>query len=1567
MENNAENRKKTTLGLDLGTNSIGWALIKHDFEKKEGEILGLSSRIIPMSQDVLSDFGQGQSISQTAERTRHRGVRRLYQRDNLRRERLHRVLNVLGFLPKHYADNIDFEKRFGQFKKEVKLNYRKNKEGMYEFIFMDSFLEMLQEFKLANPTLFYKKRNGEETKIPLDWTIYYLRKKALSEKITKEELAWILLNFNQKRGYYQLRGEDELEDKKDNKSFEVLKVDKVVDSGDKIRGSGDILYDVYFDNGWKYFKQTTKPENWEGKTREFIVTTTTTLKDGTIRRSYKEVDSEVDWIAIKEKTEQEIDRSNKEVGEYIYETLLNNPTQKIRGRLISTIERKFYKKELKAILEKQIELHDELKDRSLYNACIEELYPRNNAHRNSIKDNGFDYLFIEDIIFYQRPLRTKKSTISNCQYEYTTYWQKNDKTDKAEKIIKPLKAIPRSHPLFIEFRMWQFLRNLKIYQKQTVGEIDVTAELFKNENDWCDLFDFLMNRRDVQQRQFVKYFVDNKRIDKTKRDEYRWNYPEDATYPMNETKAQFVSRLKKVKDFDLKKDLTFDFQMWLWHIVYSVKDKHEFEAALGTFAEKNAIDKESFVENFKNHPPYDAEYGAYSKKAIKKLLPLMRIGRYWSREDILEDAVSNIKSIVERIEHLQIDESTLLKEDKLKEAIAAVSDDDVPKQFIRSFLPFKDKNPLAGLNTYQACYAVYERHSEVSDITQWKSPEDIDKYLESFKQHGLRNPIVEQVVTETLRTVRDIWQFYGEDGKRLFDEIHVEVGRDLKNPAGRRKDLSERNRENERTNQRLKELLQELKSEYSHQDIRPYSPSHQEILKIYEEGVYQNPNASFDEVSEDEVKKIRNSNSLKKNEIVRYKLWLEQGYLSPYTGRVIPLGRLFSEDYQIEHIIPQARFFDNSLGNKVICESEINPRPYKDDKTAMEFIKEMGGSVVQLNNGRGTMKVFKLDEYEEHCKRYFKRNRRKLEFLLTEDIPARFSERQMNDSRYISRFVRGLLSNIVREENEREATSKDLLTMPGAVTAKLRHDWGLNDKWNELIAPRFQRLNEMTKSNDFGFWDNSINAFRTQVPDEIEKVGFSKKRIDHRHHALDALVVACCTRDHAHYLNALNAEKKNYSLRDKLLIKNNHDDYTKTFQLPWATFPVDAKDSLERAIVSFKQNLRVINKTNNKTWQWVPQKNGKGYKKELVKQTKGDRWAIRKSLHREFLYGAANIKRVKKEKATLNYYLDRPNLIVDTQIKERVKHLHEVFLGDLKMIRKHLREQPLKIEGKKINRIKVYEWTKGATAIRTKLTDSFTRKHLNSITDSGIQRILNNHVKKYIDEKGKEQFKLAFSQEGIEDMNANIIELNNGKRHKPIYSVRIYEEGRKFPVSDNRDSAKSTKYVEAAQGTNLFFAIYWDNDKQKRAFETIPFNEVVEHQKQRATLSEKVMRDTPFIPVKPALGEFMFSLSPNDLVYVPTDEEKLNPNSVDINNLTKEQINRIFTVNDFSGQTIYFTPSSLANNITAKEVDLRIDEKSGELKGSFDTKTASFESTPIKDFCWKIEVDRLGNIINMIR
>ncbi|HAZ23993.1 MAG TPA: hypothetical protein DCY95_04515, partial [Algoriphagus sp.] len=61
-----------------------------------------------------------------------------------------------------------------------------------------------------------------------------------------------------------------------------------------------------------------------------------------------------------------------------------------------------------------------------------------------------------------------------------------------------------------------------------------------------------------------------------------------------------------------------------------------------------------------------------------------------------------------------------------------------------------------------------------------------------------------------------------------------------------------------------------------------------------------------------------------KNDLLRYKLWLETDGISLYTGKPIEASKLFSKEYDIEHIIPKARLFDDSYSNKTICERQLN-------------------------------------------------------------------------------------------------------------------------------------------------------------------------------------------------------------------------------------------------------------------------------------------------------------------------------------------------------------------------------------------------------------------------------------------------------------------------------------------------------------------------------------------------------------------------------------------------------------------------------------------------------------------
>lgn len=1436
------------LGLDLGTNSIGWALIATDDHGKPCKIEGMGSRIIPMSQDILGDFDKGNSKSQTADRTKYRSARRLRERHLLRRERLHRVLNVLGFLPQHYADSIDFQNHFGKFldDQEPKLAYNNN-----EFIFKNAFNEMLAEFKKYQPHLL---ENGK--KVPYDWTIYYLRKKALAHKIEKEELAWLILNFNQKRGYYQIRGEEEDETPDKLVEFHSLRIVDVK-ADDETNKKGETWYSLHLENGWIYRRSSKTPlDDWKGKIRDFIVTTDLnedgsikTDKEGKEKRSFR-APGEEDWTLIKKKTEQEIENSGKMVGAFIFDNLLQQPSQKIRGKLVRTIERKFYKKELQTILIAQKQFHQELRNEKIFNDCVRELYRNNESHQLILSKKDFVHLFVEDIIFYQRPLRSQKSSIGNCTLEFRSFRDGlgNERTEY-------LKTIPKSNPLYQEFRIWQWLFNLRIYRKDT--DSDVTGQFIISQDESERLFDFLNFRKEVKQGELLKYLLEQKGLKgkslRAEIDRYRWNYVEEKSYPCNETGSQIRTRLTKVdnvpSDF-----LTSKNEQSLWHIIYSVHDKVEFEKALKTFAKKQNLDEESFVESFKRFPPFPSEYGTFSEKAIKKLLPLMRTGRYWNWE--------------------AIDPHTKIRINKI---ITGEYDDEIKNRVREKSIHLTEEIDFQGLPLWLAQYLVYDRHSEAAMAGKWNSIKDLEKYLEEFKQHSLRNPIVEQVVTETLRVVKDIWRKYGDGSKDFFKEIHIELGREMKNNAEDRRKLTNQIAENENTNIRIKNLLFELKNNSDGQlfveEVRPYSPTQQEALKIYEEGVLNSKN----EIPED-ILKISRTAQPSVSDLQRYKLWMQQAYRSPYTGKIIPLSKLFTQEYQIEHIIPQSRYFDDSLSNKVICEAEVNQR--KDNQLGLEFIKNHHGEKINIGFDQ-TVEIFSEEAYQDFVKEHFAKNPAKRKKLLLEEIPDKMIERQLNDTRYISKFISNLLSNIVRSDsNDDGINSKNLLPGNGKLTSILRQDWGLDSVWNDLILPRFERMNQITNSTAYTVWNENHHKYIATVPLE-KSAGFQKKRIDHRHHALDALVIACVTRDHINLLNNMHAKSNvrfdlNRKLRkfekvvfyDSKTGERKEKEVPKDFLKPWDTFTMDVKNGLEKIVVSFKQNHRIINKTNNR-YEKVVEKNGKKTK-ELVTQTRGDNWAIRKPLHKETVSGKVILTRIKV-----------PN-------------------------------------GKLL------------TASRKKIDISFDLKTIESITDTGIQKILRN----YLSCKGNNP-QLAFSPEGLEEMNNQIARFNDGRAHQPVYSVRIFELGSKFSLGQKGN--KASKFVEAAKGTNLFFAIYIDKS-DKRTYETIPLNIVIERQKQGLSAVPEVNEDG---------DRLLFHLSPNDLVYVPSNDEIEEISKINFEDLSSEQIKRLYKIVSFTNNRLYGIPSFVAISVVNKVEYTQLNK---------------IELILEKEYCIKVKVDRIGSI-----
>jgi CRISPR-associated endonuclease Csn1 len=186
-----------------------------------------------------------------------------------------------------------------------------------------------------------------------------------------------------------------------------------------------------------------------------------------------------------------------------------------------------------------------------------------------------------------------------------------------------------------------------------------------------------------------------------------------------------------------------------------------------------------------------------------------------------------------------------------------------------------------------------------------------------------------------------------------------------------------------------------------------------------------------------------------------------------------------------------------------------------------------------------------------------------------------------------------------------------------------------------------------------------------------------------------------------------------------------------------------------------------------------------------------------------------------------------------------------------------------------------------------------------------------------------------------------LVHLNNGKAHAPIKKVRIYEEGSKFSVGT--EGTKKDKYVEAAKGTNLFFAIYWDEEKKKRTYETIPLNEVIAHQKWRATLPKAEQIRIPMIPIKIEMGMFLFSLSPNDLVYLTEQDEY-----ADVEVLNPSGINKTVS---FSGNQCFFVRHDVATGIVNKVEFSALNKMEKSIGGVM-----------IKDKCIKLKVDRIGNV-----
>jgi CRISPR-associated endonuclease Csn1 len=543
-----------------------------------------------------------------------------------------------------------------------------------------------------------------------------------------------------------------------------------------------------------------------------------------------------------------------------------------------------------------------------------------------------------------------------------------------------------------------------------------------------------------------------------------------------------------------------------------------------------------------------------------------------------------------------------------------------------------------------------------------------------------------------------------------------------------------------------------------------------------------------------------------------------------------------------------------------------------------------------------------------------------------------------------------------------------------------------------LISPRFRRLNELTNSKFFGDYReiNGHKVFINQVPEGTSK-NFDLKRIDHRHHALDALIIALTAENHVNYLNNISSQnsdedKLNTRRAIKFQLTNSKkgfNDEKEWYFLPPAQtktrdgveeyeyhykeakskiFKGIAQNALENTVASFKQKKRVIRQRSNIYLK------PEGEKISLVKQMdleKTENYNVRKPLHLDTFYGKVKLQN-RVATIELEQALKGNFDFVDPNLSKKISELKSVGEISMSELIELLRDEfPI---------VMVYEkyvasrFGNDLESLAQVGSDKILST-IESITDTGIQEILKKHLNNYIlDVEGKDKYDTenAFSPDGVKELNSNIIQLNNGKNHQAIYKVRIADAmGTKFPVS--KIGAKSSKYVVTAGGSNIFCGFYQRGDQRKFYIPTL--RESVESLKQG-------YEPCPFSHPDEPDFKLLFVLNPSDLVYVPISEEQENPRLVNFDSLNMEQVQRIYkfrdgSINEKGGVQVNFIPSNWSNIIfkSSKEIgkiDLSVNK---ELKGEIALTSDKDKSqntldgnTQIRSVCWKLKVDRLGNL-----
>lgn len=311
----------------------------------------------------------------------------------------------------------------------------------------------------------------------------------------------------------------------------------------------------------------------------------------------------------------------------------------------------------------------------------------------------------------------------------------------------------------------------------------------------------------------------------------------------------------------------------------------------------------------------------------------------------------------------------------------------------------------------------------------------------------------------------------------------------------------------------------------------------------------------------DKVKKELESKKIPVNRdnILKYKLAEEQGWIDPYS-----LQQISQKDFtglEIEHIIPRAKGGSNSFSN--LCLVSRSENEAKGDMFAYEYFQSSKSpEQIQhiLANARKRLSKSKLWRFEPDAMEKFDDNG-------DEDATNRY----LQDTRYVSKLAAKYLRLIVDCKDEKEAKENRILAVKGAQTAQLRTVWNLQGLEYDLMGlnrdiPRYVPCSPYwfeTTHGDVVYGGNKpdIDGNWQYRNREKNPQWLSKPRIDHRHHAMDAIVVACCTRS--------------------LIQKMAHEEKMKHMTYPMPLLQTLSTGEFRRNVIAILKKIRVSHKPDH--------------------------------------------------------------------------------------------------------------------------------------------------------------------------------------------------------------------------------------------------------------------------------------------------------------------------------------------------------------------------------------------------